>query len=148
MAHRRKKEDGYTLLEILLVLTVLVVLLGVAVIPLPKLGQEMDKRIFIAQLHNDLQFAHAKAMAEQQKVQVNFHTNQKYVIKTLSAVSSETITRSFPQSVRYLEGTMNSIVFLPNGNTDRFGTMTFIVEKEVIKVVFLIGKGRFYVKEE
>ncbi|WP_343070788.1 competence type IV pilus minor pilin ComGD [Bacillus sp. REN10] len=144
-----RNQKGMSMLEILMVLSIVLIILTAAMIPYPKMIENMEKEKFIDQLQADLYLAQSHAISKQQIVNVQLLTTRDaYQMKTLTAPSTILVQRQFPDSIRHLDGSLQEIRFLPNGNTNRFGTMLFQYKEKYIKVVFQIGKGRFYVEEQ
>ncbi|WP_052728939.1 competence type IV pilus minor pilin ComGD [Bacillus thermotolerans] len=143
-----QKDRGFSMLEVLLVLSVMLVLLSVLVLPLPKLTASAEKNQFFYQLQADLFFAQSYAISRQERVEVRFSSNpQGYTVHSLSG-SSLSLHRTMPQSVTYIAGSLSKMTFLPNGNTIEFGLLRFMHRGESISYVVQIGKGRFYVQKE
>ncbi|PAQ14815.1 hypothetical protein CD798_09150 [Bacillaceae bacterium SAOS 7] len=148
MEHIRNQQ-GVSMLEMLIVLSVFLIILSAAMIPFPKMLDNMEKEKFMDQLQADLYLAQSYAISKQEIVNIQFLTTiDSYRIKTVNVPSEMLAQRELPDSVRHMEGSLQEIWFLPNGNTNRFGTMLFKYKDRYIKVVFQIGKGRFYVEEQ
>ncbi|MFK2824353.1 competence type IV pilus minor pilin ComGD [Bacillus sp. B190/17] len=144
-----KKEKGFTIIETIIVLMVILVLLSAAVLPFPKLAANFEKEKFLNQLQADLFLAQSYAAAKQEVVEVRFiRANNCYVIRSAALFSDMAIQRELPDTMQYAESSLANLSFLPNGNTTSFGTVRFKYRDRLISVVFQIGKGRFYVKEE
>ncbi|WP_338750071.1 competence type IV pilus minor pilin ComGD [Bacillus sp. FJAT-52991] len=148
MKHVRNQQ-GVSMIEMLMVLSIFLIILAAAIIPFPKMLDSMEKEKFIDQLQADLYLAQSHAISKQEIVNVQLLTTRdSYRMKTMTAPSTVLVQRKFPDSIRHLDGSLQEIWFLPNGNTNRFGTMLFKYKDGYIKVVFQIGKGRFYVEEQ
>ncbi|MBM7650465.1 competence protein ComGD [Bacillus ectoiniformans] len=142
-------EKGVSLLEVLLVLSVIIVLLMVTVLPFPKMFADIEKKQFVNQLQTDLFYAQSYSISNQVRVNIKFFPgSQGYQIKTIASPSHVLVIRTFPDMIRYVNGTISEILYLPNGNTNRFGSAHFKCQDQLVQLVFQIGKGRFYVKDE
>ncbi|MEJ9209946.1 competence type IV pilus minor pilin ComGD [Bacillus smithii] len=137
---------GYTLLEALLVLMMISAMLLITVIPYPKMQKQLDKQMFITQLRADMERAQMYALSHQKSVFLRFYSSEKYV----ASLSSQEIlfTRKVPEGFEFLRGGMDSITFLPTGNTNQFGTIAIKFDHQIIQFTIYIGKGRINVKEE
>ncbi|WP_100331552.1 competence type IV pilus minor pilin ComGD [Bacillus xiapuensis] len=141
-------QKGFSMLEIMLMLVIMLVLLAAAIIPLPKQMDRLDKKLFLYQLQADLYWAKSYAITKQETVNLQFLPIEKsYRIRTLSASRKMLVKRKLPASIRHVNGSLDNISFLPNGNANRFGTILFFHKEEYFSIVCQIGKGRFYVKE-
>ncbi len=148
MEHIRNQQ-GVSMLEMLIVLSVFLIILSAAMIPFPKMLDNMEKEKFMDQLQADLYLAQSYAISKQEIVNIQFlMTIDSYRIKTVNVPSEMLAQRELPDSIQHMEGSLQEIWFLPNGHTNRFGTMLFKYKDRYIKVVFQIGKGRFYVEEQ
>ncbi|KAB7708779.1 hypothetical protein F9802_01110 [Bacillus aerolatus] len=144
-----KSEKGFSILEMLLILSIMLVLLSVTVLPLPKLAANFEKKQFFNQLQADLFLAQSYAIAKQDVVEVKFlPAGDRYSIHPVTASSVMLIQRNMPDSIRHVNGSLAKLSFLPNGNTSSFGTVHFKYQDQYISLIFQIGKGRFYVKEQ
>lgn len=142
-------EKGVSMLEVLMVLTVIIILLTVAILPFPKIFSDIEKRQFVNQLQTDLFYAQSYSISNQVRVNIKFYPgSQGYQIKTIASPSHVLVIRTFPETIRYVNGTISEMLFLPNGNTNRFGSAHFTCGEQLIQLVFQIGKGRFYVNDE
>lgn len=145
----QKGETGFTVIETMIILTVILILLSVAVLPFPKLAANVEKRQFLNQLQADIFLAQSYAVAKQEKVELRFSSaNNSYTVKPFGAAADVIVQRHLPDLVQYTEGSLSKVSFLPNGNTDSFGTVHFNCGDRRVSLIFQIGKGRFYVKEE
>ncbi|RJS59682.1 competence type IV pilus minor pilin ComGD [Bacillus sp. PK3_68] len=144
-----RSDEGFTLVETMVILTVIVVLLSVAVLPFPRVAADFEKQQFLNQLQADLFLAQSYAIAKQEVVEVRFiYTENRYTIRPLTAPTNLFVQRSMPDTIRYVDGSLAKLSFLPNGNTSSFGTVHFEYLDRHISLIFQIGKGRFYVKEQ
>ena len=144
-----KGEKGFTLIETMIMLTVILVLLSIAVLPFPKLAANFEKEQFLNQLQADLFFAQSYAIAKQETVEVRFiHKEDRYTIRSRTATANFLVQRNIPDTIRYIDGSLATLSFLQNGNTNSFGTVHFKYRDQYISLIFQIGKGRFYVKEQ
>ena len=140
-----KLEDGFTMLEVLIVMSVLTVLLSFSVIKLQPIWETMQKKMFITKLQADLYYAHSYAMNRKESVTVSFpRGNNEY-----QAISSKELLfkRQIPSPIILAATNLNSIVITAEGNVSNFGSMTFQMNDRKITMTFYIGRGRFLSKE-
>jgi len=134
------------LLEALVVLMIISAMLLIAVVPFPQIQNQLEKKMFITQLQADVERAQMYALSHQKAVFLHFYSSKKYV----ATLSQQEIlfTRTVPDEFEFLRGGMDSVAFLPNGNTNQFGTIGIKYNNQIIQLTFYIGKGRLKVKEE
>ncbi|WP_046173822.1 competence type IV pilus minor pilin ComGD [Domibacillus indicus] len=144
------KEKGFTLLEMMIVLTIFTACLGAALIPLRSIAKDVSDQQFFQQVERDLFFAQTYAVTKNVNVFVHFFEDgaHSYHIYTYEQ-SRKTITkRDIPKRFMVDERSLSNVTFLRSGTTSRFGTVYFTAEGKSTKLIFLIGRGRFYFTEE
>lgn len=146
MTHLRN-EQGFTLMESLLVLAIFMMILTISYFPLKFHEQLLEKQMFFHQLKGDLLYAQQYALTSQKRVSFNFVTPQHYYY--IKNDNHQTILRrEYPPYIRIAAGSQpTAFYFLSNGNISQFGTLYIYVEKEIYQLTFQLGRGRFYVKK-
>lgn len=134
------------MLETLMILLIISTILVVTIIPFPKLADDMEKKMFFYQLQTDIQMSQTYAITKQKRVIFAFYNDHSYKVSERES-RKMILHREFPPDVEF-KGGLSTIMFLPNGNTDTFGASILKYKNTVINLIFHIGKGRFYVKEE
>jgi competence protein ComGD len=144
------KEGGFTLLEMMIVLTVFTVCFGAALVPLQAIAEDVSDRQFFNQIERDLFAAQAYAISKNKNVIVNFFEggSSYYHIYTYEHPRKTVIKREIPERFLFESGGLNTITFLRTGMTNRFGTFYFKTNNKSTRLVFSIGRGRFYFSEE
>ncbi|OLN23347.1 hypothetical protein BTO30_05110 [Domibacillus antri] len=147
MAH---KESGFTLVEMMLVLTVFMVCFAAVLIPLLNITDKVNDEQFFNQLERDLFEAQAFAIVNNVGVIVSFYQSgqHKYRIATYESDRKMLVERDIPAHFISVNGSMPDIIFQKSGMTNRFGTVYFKSKEKRTKLIFLIGRGRFYFLEE
>ncbi|KJE28089.1 hypothetical protein LG52_565 [Geobacillus kaustophilus] len=141
-------NGGFTLLEMLIVLAVVLLLAALAV---PTLGGAMRKQeeaYMLAVLRADLYRAQQYAIAHRADVSI-FFTDGGAEYKAVEAASGrQVVVRSLPSPWRFRLVTLrNPLVFTDNGNIEKAGTVWVRGGKSNYRLTFLLGKGRFYVQK-
>jgi competence protein ComGD len=141
-----RRQGGYTLVEMMIVLLISMTLLFFASFSISPFHNSLIKSSFISQLKADLYFLQSYAINKKEMVTLQFYP---FIGKYSGSVKGgETLLeRELPEGVSQLPNSMNSITFYPNGNTDRFGSINYFAGDDVIKLSFQIGQGRFHVEE-
>ncbi|MBS4176353.1 competence type IV pilus minor pilin ComGD [Lederbergia citrea] len=141
------KENGFTLLEILIVICVMTVLLSFSFFTIKSFSELMQKRAFISQIQSDLYYAHSYALSRRETVTVRFSilSNQ---YEAISGHSREIIVqRKIPKPIKLENSNVPSFIITPEGNVSNFGTVFFRLNDKRLKLTFFIGRGRFLVQE-
>ncbi|WP_042355066.1 competence type IV pilus minor pilin ComGD [Bacillus rubiinfantis] len=142
-------QKGFTLAESLIVLTIFITLSSVTIFSLKPQQTMVEDEAFLTQLQADLYYAQNYAIAHQNEVLVIFIPNQ-YRYKMSEHKELKTILeRKYSKSFYLTEGSIPlTFKFLPNGNVSGFGSFFIRTEKKTYRLTIMIGRGRFYVKEQ
>ncbi|NWQ40009.1 type II secretion system protein [Bacillus sp. EB106-08-02-XG196] len=140
-------QNGFTLIESLIVLSIFLIISSITVFSIKPQYQIATTKSFISQLKADLFYGQQYAIANQTEVSVIFIENEHtYVI---AAGVNSIVERNYSPRVTVGQGTIPLYFkYNRNGNVDRFGTIFIRTPQEDYKLTLLIGKGRFYVLEE
>ncbi|WP_409251340.1 competence type IV pilus minor pilin ComGD [Bacillus sp. SCS-153A] len=141
------KQNGYTMLEMLLVLSISITLLFFASFSLLPFYEKLTRMNFTSLLKSDLYYLQSYAINKREEVILQFYPyGGKYTGRVRGGESL--FVRNLPEGISQIPNTsLSSITFYPNGNTNRFGTIYYMDGEEQIKVTFQIGQGRFNVQE-
>lgn len=136
-----KGNGGYTLLEVILAMSLVSVLVMIPFRYGTEISHQMIERQFFNELHQDILKAQALAISTKQVVSVKLSRSNRYY--ALMAGTKELKRRPFPDTVDLsYKATMFEISFLSNGNVSQFGTILFVVSGKELNVKVHIGKGR------
>ncbi|WP_168413128.1 competence type IV pilus minor pilin ComGD [Bacillus salacetis] len=142
----RAAQSGYTMLEMLIVLSISITLLFISSLSILPFYEHLTKKNFISLFKADLYYLQSYAINKKERVELRFYPYEaKYSGKVMGG--ENLVVRSLPDGISQRPSSLNSITFYPNGNTDRFGIIYFKAGEDEIKVSFQIGQGRFHVQE-
>lgn len=129
---------------------VFTVCLGAVLIPLRAIPGQLEDRQFFNQLERDLLEAQTYAITKNSNVSVNFFEGGKNIYRIYTVENPRKILakREIPLHFIYHEKSLPTLTFLKSGMTSKFGTVHFITAEKTIKLVFSLGRGRFYFLEE
>jgi competence protein ComGD len=144
-----RKENGFTLVEMLIVLTMISVL---SMLVIPKMDDLIEKKhidYFIEQFKDDMLYAQQYALTHKCTVTVVFSLQQPgYRVMKGNVFGRLLLHRSYSDNMKFQLVTLQSpLIFFPNGNINRAGTLLVRYGKQTYQIVFLLGKGRFYVQK-
>ena len=144
----RHSDQGFTLLETLLVLSIVIVIMTIPILTLAPLYQQQKAEHFLEQLEDDLLYAQVYALSNSATVRVYFSTQQSYRV-IVSQTNQIILTRTYDNDIKIDPYTLGSTVtFRSNGNVSNAGTIRITIQKAKYNLVFMIGKGRFYVAKQ
>lgn len=140
-------ESGFTLVESLIVLTVFLMMSFLSIILLKPTHTLLEKERFFSKLTSDVLFAQQYAISHQENVRVHIMPeNNNYYMRTNSKVILE---RNYSDVVNIKPGSLPLLFQITgNGHLNKFGYIHVEIGERVYRIMFLIGRGRFYVVEE
>ncbi|PDM41324.1 MULTISPECIES: competence type IV pilus minor pilin ComGD [Bacillaceae] len=142
------RNDGFTFIEMLLVLTAITVLMAVSFPSLNSVAKQKTEMYIITQLRNDLLYAQQYAMTHKTSVAVTFSENHPEYRITEITSEKTILKRSIPSEWKFQLTTLTMpLIFLENGNINKAGSLLLKRKDRTYKIVFLLGKGRFYVQK-
>jgi competence protein ComGD len=143
----KRIEGGFTMIELLIVLSLLVIMMGVVVLNMKPMQESREVQQFIQLLTSDLHYAQQFALTERVQVQVKFNnTSKQYSIQ--SGPMNKIKTVRYPEGL-YFQEVSTGLVFeySSNGTIKKGGTILLQTKRGLYKIVFLLGKGRFYIEQ-
>ena len=145
MQAKRLLRDGYTLVEMLVVLSIIIVFLSI-VITHPKFDfSHLQCEYEIKKLTSEIDFYQSQAIKHHQSILMLFR-KQYNDIK---------IVTSYPQTTRLLKlnplnlKTSSNLPYLKfdkKGQISKFGTLYFEYQGQTIALIFHIEQGRYRIK--
>ncbi|MCU9613859.1 competence type IV pilus minor pilin ComGD [Caldibacillus lycopersici] len=140
-------EMGYTLLEVLVVFSIVIFFLSILPPLFISLQNTIGREHFFGQLEEDLYFAQSYAMSKRTTVAFQYRaSNRMYDVTEIGG--SILIRRTLPENVEIYRGDMNSFYFKRDGNISKFGSLYIKIEGKIYRLTFSIGRGRFEIFEE
>lgn len=145
-----KSKEGFTLLEMMLVMLVFVTCLAIVSVPLAKRSMEAEEARFIQQVERELYHAQSYAIAHNVNVTVRMFKEgeQAYDVRAMSKPAVLLSSGAIPASFKQPYTGLKHITYLKNGMIQEFGVMHLMQEKQTYSFVFQIGGGRFYVAKQ
>lgn len=142
-------EKGFTLVEMLMVLCVWSVLIGLTVSLSPSLFQSQKEKAFMKQFRADVLWAQQQTMTTREYFSVLFvpEENEYRILKNRFQILA---TRDLPEEwdVQFSYSLDRHIQFHASGLILQAGSLQIKTPRNTYKVVFPLGKARFYVQEQ
>jgi type II secretory pathway pseudopilin PulG len=142
-----KNENGYTLLEVLLVLCIVIAITS-SVIYIQ--NSYLDKKafsLFFNQFKLDVYHMQSYSIEKYSQTELVFG-NKGTTYTTRKSFFEPISHRSLPKGIKLsTKSTLTSISFNPNGSIVNFGTLTFETPTGIKTVRIYIGKGKMTVEE-
>ncbi|MFF2175468.1 competence type IV pilus minor pilin ComGD [Lysinibacillus sp. NPDC058147] len=138
-----KSERGYTFVEMLIVLFIVMSLSTIVVKYSLKAEETRELERFFTQIQLDIQYIQTNSMHQREYISMKFDSSSKrYIIK--KDIFTVLYERPFPKGVEFMP-TMSSIYTIMynfNGNVITPGTVSFKTSQGIKKVVITLGRGR------
>ncbi|WP_066365756.1 competence type IV pilus minor pilin ComGD [Neobacillus fumarioli] len=142
-------QRGFTLTESLIVLSIFMILTSITVFSLKPQRSVLEEAAFFTQLKADLYYAQTYAISHQHEVSVTIMPSEYKYYMYVNTSSPPIVERTYSANFYITEGSLPlTFRFMPDGNISKFGSIIIQSEKKKYLLTFLIGKGRFYVKEQ
>lgn len=145
----KNQKNGFTLIETLIVLSAFLVMSIASSMLLKPTQTLLESNLFFSQLKSDLFYAQQYAISHQEEVTIHIMPETNYYYIRTRFNGPMLVERNYAPNVRVREGTLKLYFqFLPDGNTNRFGSFYIEIGNKLYRMTVLIGRGRFYVVEE
>jgi competence protein ComGD len=142
------KGNGFTLIEMLLVLFIIMTIVTITFFHLRTSYEEKVIGQFLELFQEDIWLAQEYAISHSQSVELSFYNGQTFYDLRESGFRNLIYKRTFHSDLQIRPLTItNPIKFLPNGNINQPGTMYVLYNLNTYKVVFQLGRGRFYIEK-
>ncbi|WP_096201239.1 competence type IV pilus minor pilin ComGD [Bacillus sp. FJAT-45350] len=138
-------QKGYTLFEVIIVLSIISIISTISVLSLQAISDKKEQRL-LAQLTNDLYLCQQMALSNAQSTNCLFINTPTPTFLIRQAGRIEFI-REYGEHVFFQAGTMGlaEVIYNTKGNISKSGTMYVSFNGNRYSIVFLLGRGRFYV---
>ena len=145
-----KHSGGFTMVEMLIVLSAFLMLSLTSAFLFTPQKDMLEKELFFSQLKSDLLYGQQYAISHQETIIVHFMPeNNYYYIRKMDYAAPYLAKRYYSPDIKIKQGSMNLLFhYQPDGNINSFGSIYIIAGSRKYKMMFQIGKGRFYVVEE
>lgn len=145
----KRNQQGFTLIESLVVLSIFMILTSITVFSLNPQHSVVDHTSFFTQLKADLFFAQTYAISHQHEVSVTIMPSEYKYYMYLTTNTPPIIERTYSKNFHLSEGSLPLYFkYLPDGNINKFGSIIIQTANKTYRMTFMIGKGRFYVTEQ
>ncbi len=143
----QKNSDGFTLVELLLVLSVIMLLMVFPIIQVRKIEEGQKLMLFLQMLQNDIFLAQRNAAVHQLPTRIIFY-NGCYVIED-NLLNPPILKRTYDSEVIITYLSLKApLRFNSDGNISSSGTISITYKNSKYIVTFYLGSGRFtYVKK-
>ncbi|MCG1009021.1 prepilin-type N-terminal cleavage/methylation domain-containing protein [Salinicoccus sp. ID82-1] len=143
MARRSALNDGFTMLEMMLTLSIISILLLISAASIPvdddrRINQEIDAiGYFFQSAQTDAMSTATQRIVSMDPIsqQIQVRTHEGKIIRTYLL-----------DTCALKQGGLQRIIFKPDGDTDKFGTISFDCMGSSVSFIFQIQRGRFRIE--
>jgi competence protein ComGD len=138
-----------TIVEVMISLFIFTTIASFMFISLHAVQKGKETEYFFEQFSTDLLRYQHFAILNNKKVTFKLNNSKNSYSVYTSSFYNPILIREIPANMTINYGTMGSTFsYLPSGNISHAGTMFFYTKTKTFKMVFLLGKGRFYVERQ
>jgi len=143
----QKNTNGFTLVELLVFLSFIMLLMVFPIIQVKKIEEEQKLLLFLQMLQNDIFFAQRNAAVHQLSTRIIF-SNGCYIIED-NLLNPPILKRNFDSEIIITYLSLKApLRFNLDGNISTSGTISITYKNSKYLVTFYLGSGRFtYVKK-
>lgn len=147
--NRTNKQAGYTLVEMLIVLTILLMVITITSVSFKPFFQQLEIKYFFKQLQLDIAYSQMYAMGNYKDAFIRFYPeDNRYVISPNGYYQKSLVDRTYSSNIKIeLKTLPTKVVFRRDGNIEMAGMMHVFHHDDAYKFVFLFGKGQTYVEK-
>ncbi len=148
-----KYHNGFTLIEIFVVIFIISIVIGMSFGGLRRLQPSMRLSATVSDLTTDLHYIQQQAVSEQFNYGISFfiETNEYQILKYITSTTTQEIsTKSLAQGIGFQaiqDFTDNIVVFNPYGSVKEAGSVSLINTKEEIKIINIRPSGFIKIEE-
>src|SRR5690625_3068594 len=141
-----KQINGFTLIEMLFSIIILGLLSFIVVPSIFKSIERQEIKQFFNVLESDIFYIQNQAIGTRKYFRITFDEN--YYIVVDDSKNNNEIKRYYPKHFTQKIKIKNIITFTNDGTVSRSAKVLFTHRDTTYKLVFPLGKGRYYVEEE
>lgn len=143
-----RSNKAFTLIEILIVLSVLLVLITISITTLPKYLEKREMESFLKQFSKDVHYTQSYAV-NHQTITYFLVDVEKQTYAGVEGYSQILFTKRIPKNITISYGSLlGKIYFSGIGNVSDSGSWYFRGKKLKYQFTVLLGRGRHYYNEQ
>lgn len=148
MKQKTFNEQGYTLIEMLIVLFIVISVTAIVLISFQKLQEHKQTEYFLEQFEKDLYFAQGYALSHHKTTDIHFYPDEnRYTVGP--STGSILLTRYYDKDIVVDARVFGNVFqYKFNGNVPKFGKIKIKSPAAEYQLTFQIGKGRFQIEKQ
>ncbi|MFG6494205.1 competence type IV pilus minor pilin ComGD [Fictibacillus sp. UD] len=146
--HKAWNQQGFSLIEMMIVLMIIATIGAIAYPAFDSFRKNRETEYFLRSFQKDIVHMQQKAINENRMYVLSID-NEKHVYEVSGNALKKPLKRAFPEHIRFESFSMLlRVQFNQYGNISRAGTIYIHSANGTYKMVFQIGKGKFYVTKQ
>ncbi|WP_163652772.1 competence type IV pilus minor pilin ComGD [Listeria sp. PSOL-1] len=142
---KKVKPNGFSLIEILFVLTIFMLLIRITLFPIGKLLDNQQERNFFRELQTTIYTVQMAAITSNENSTLSF-TSESI---TMKSANQQPIHMNYPKNLHFKEAQDETFKFhASTGHINKFKTVTLYGKGYDYQIIFQIGKGRFRIAKQ
>ncbi|MBC2329470.1 competence type IV pilus minor pilin ComGD [Listeria swaminathanii] len=140
------KTNGFTLLEMLLVLSISFTLITLTILPISKTLSTLTEKQLLEEVKATIYLAQINAITTNEDTTISFNPVGNQLV---ASTNSRTLaTTSFAETIKLTQSKTETFRYSgSDGSINRFSTIRFASSANSYKLIFQIGKGRFRIEQ-
>jgi competence protein ComGD len=141
-------RNGFTLLEMMIVLFVFFIIISISFFRIEPLINKHKIQSFFSQFEKDILFAQQYAISHSESIKLILYPDDNMYEIRSGGDGRLILHRTYDRNITIQLTTLGTnIIFRSNGNITKSGSLIVKHASQNYLVVFLLGKGRFYVTQ-
>ncbi|MDT0016625.1 competence type IV pilus minor pilin ComGD [Listeria swaminathanii] len=140
------KTNGFTLLEMLLVLSISFTLITLTILPISKTLSTLTEKQLLEEVKATIYLAQINAITTNEDTTISFNPVGNQLV---ASTNSRTLaTTPFAETIKLTQSKTETFRYSgSDGSINRFSTIRFASSANSYKLIFQIGKGRFRIEQ-
>lgn len=132
------KEEGFTLLEVMIVLSVMAMLLWLSIPTVHTLYVKTEEKKLIETMQYDILYVQSQAIGSVEEIRITLYKNSYTIVDK----GGKVMERNLPAGFEIDRRTLENISFTETGSIRKAGTIKITTPISTYKLIFPPGKGR------
>ncbi|API89964.1 hypothetical protein BKP56_12150 [Marinilactibacillus sp. 15R] len=145
-----QEQNGFTLIESLIVLSLVGIFLLIPVIPFNKMEADIENSLFFEELQSSITLLQNESVLNDEWTEIEMRPNAREIVFRVIGKRNHILNRSIalPDTIEILGGSKVYRFLSESGNQGNLNKTRFQVGDKFYTLSFKLGSGRFELSEE